>query len=82
MIIPVQVKLNVSTTKEVYTLGVATKINVISGDPYQGEYVVTPTRETQVLNTQGYYMEGDVTVNPIPPEYGLVTWNGSYLMIS
>lgn len=43
----------------------------------------TPTRSTQILTADsGYTGLGTVTVNPIPPEYGLVTWNGSVLTIS
>lgn len=49
---------------------------------YTGSYTVTPTRETQVLNTKDKVMTGNVTVNPIPQNYGLVTWNGSVLTVS
>jgi len=49
---------------------------------YTGEYEVTPTEETQVLATQGKIMTDNVTVNPIPNNYGLITWNGSVLTVS
>lgn len=52
------------------------------GVPYQGEYVVTPTLETQILHTAGTGMSQDVTINPIPSNYGLITWNGSTLTVS
>ena len=44
-------------------------------DYYDGEYEVTPTGETQVLPTVGKYMSADVTVKPIPKEYGLVSYD-------
>ena len=50
--------------------------------PYDGPYNVTPTRETQVLATRGHRMGADVTVDPIPSNYGLITWNGSVLRVS
>lgn len=53
-----------------------------SYDIYDGSYLVTPTRETQVLLTDNKYMQKNVVVNPIPKNYGLITWNGSYLTIS
>lgn len=53
-----------------------------SDNPYDGPYIITPNRNTQVLNTMGYTMTADVVVNPIPSNYGLVTWNGSVLTIS
>lgn len=49
---------------------------------YEGEYEVTPTQQTQILNTDALYMRGNVTINPIPSNYGLITWNGSTLTIS
>lgn len=54
----------------------------ISGDTFEGPYMVTPTRSTQLLHTSGKAMISDVIINPIPSNYGLVTWNGSVLTIS
>ena len=51
-------------------------------DDYTGAYTVTPTQETQVLSTRGLMMTDNVTVNPIPSNYGLITWNGSILTVS
>lgn len=48
---------------------------------YQGPYEVTPTREAQTLVTAGRRMASDVVVNPIPKNYGLVTWDGSIISI-
>ena len=52
------------------------------GYPYDGPYEVTPTRYTQVLYTNGKTLADDVTVKPIPPEYGLITYNGSVITVS
>lgn len=49
---------------------------------YEGEYEVTPSEETQTLATDSLYMRGNVTINPIPSNYGLITWNGSTLTVS
>ena len=49
---------------------------------YDGEYTVTPTEETQVLQTAGLVMAQDVTVDPIPRNYGLITWDGSKIRVS
>lgn len=50
--------------------------------PYEGPYEVTPSRETQVLNTEGLMMTASVTVNPIPRNYGLITYNGFEILVS
>lgn len=52
------------------------------GVPYTGAYEVTPTQSTQTLATNGRVMTADVTVNPIPSNYGLITYNGSILTVS
>lgn len=57
-------------------------VYINGGRPYQGEYEVTPSRQTQTLQTAGRVMSQDVVVNPIPSNYGLITWNGSALMVS
>ena len=53
----------------------------IGVDNYEGDYVITPTQETQTMNTQSLRMTQNVIINPIPSNYGLVTWNGSTLTI-
>lgn len=49
---------------------------------YEGSYVATPSAEAQVLETKNLRMTDNVTVNPIPSNYGLITWNGSVLTVS
>ena len=51
-------------------------------DEYTGAYEVTPTQSTQILNTADLVMSDNVVINPIPSNYGLVTWNGSVLTVS
>ncbi len=45
------------------------------GEPYKGDYAVTPKVEKQVMPTKGKYMVDDMVVNPIPQEYGLITYD-------
>lgn len=49
---------------------------------YTGPMEVTPTQETQILETAMKSVTGNITVNPIPSNYGLITWNGSSLRVS
>ena len=67
-------------------LGTSTGIPIarsfVERDPYDGPYVVTPSAETQVLHTERLRMTDDVTIAPIPSNYGLITWNGAYLSVS
>lgn len=49
---------------------------------YGGEYEVTPSTEPIVISTRQKYLSENITVNPIPHNYGLVSWNGLGLRIS
>jgi len=49
---------------------------------YEGEYTITPTQEAQTLSTAGLLMDGNVVINPIPSNYGLITYNGAVLTVS
>lgn len=55
---------------------------VVERDPYEGDYAITPGPEAVVLSTKDKRMTGDVVINPIPSNYGLITWNGSTLTVS
>ena len=54
----------------------------IDGETYDGEYEVTPTRETQILHTAAKIMSADAIVHPIPSNYGLITYNGFEILVS
>ena len=54
---------------------------VKSGD-YTGPYEVTPSEETQMLPTTNRTLESSIVINPIPSNYGLITWNGSFITVS
>ena len=80
---PWTVGLTVGTQAKTFTFEIDAKTVVVApGGQYPGPYTVTPTRSTQTLPTYGLTMGGNVIVNPIPPEYGLVTWNGYVLTVS
>lgn len=51
-------------------------------EDYAGPYEVTPTSDAQVLDTQWLRMVENVIVAPIPSNYGLISWDGSSLMVS
>jgi len=53
-----------------------------SGAPYRGAYEVTPTEYAQVLPTAGKTPSSDIVVQPIPSNYGLITYNGSVITVS
>lgn len=49
---------------------------------YAGPYEFTPTQETQTAHINRKMGTQDITINPIPKNYGLVTYNGSIITIT
>lgn len=49
---------------------------------YDGITEVTPSREGTVLRTKDTVVLENIVVNPIPSNWGLIGWNGSYLTVS
>ena len=70
------------STDATFPIGMGSVIAVPIGEHYEGAYEVTPNLTTQILPTEGLAMWHDVVVNPIPSNYGLITWNGAKLTVS
>ena len=60
----------------------ANLIRTTNYEEYSGETVVTPSAEVQVLQTGNRVVLENITINPIPSNYGLITWNGAVLTVS
>lgn len=51
-------------------------------ESYKGPYKIVPTLHRQIAKVKGLYATEDITVEKIPDNYGLITWNGSFLRVS
>ncbi len=49
---------------------------------YEGPYIVTPSSEEQTIAISEKLSLRDITVQPIPQNYGRIEWNGSTLRVS
>lgn len=49
---------------------------------YDGAYSFTPSSEEQTIETAGLVLSENITIKPIPSNYGLITWNGATLTVS
>lgn len=49
---------------------------------YIGPLAVYPTESEQVLETANKALRYNITIAPIPSNYGLITWNGTVLTVS
>lgn len=88
----IEVTLNVSTNSTVFALTVgenenvvlnpSSAVNVVSGEKYVGPYEITPSSQEQTISTDHLFMTGNVVVKAIPNNYGLITYNGGFLLVS
>ena len=49
---------------------------------YDGPVEVTPGGTEQKLETQGKLLLQDIVINPVPSNYGLISWNGLGIRVS
>lgn len=74
-----------SATADINRPGLSAAAIISGGNSYplyDGEYAFTPTTEAQTIETNGFALLDNITIAPIPNNYGLITWNGSTLTVS
>ena len=92
-LVPITVEMTVAESQQQFNLTVSENVmnynmtvseKFIAGvtPPYEGEYEFTPTSEVQTVLCNGMKMSDDIKINPIPQNYGLITYNGSYITVS
>ncbi len=62
--------------------GLTTIIKHSEMPAYTGVTEITPSDEIQTLQTASMALYDNITINPIPSNYGKITWNGSTLTVS
>lgn len=80
------------STNDAVTLNVAGSESVgLAAEPhivvdrsiiYDGAYEWTPSESVQTIEIANRKALDNIKINPIPQNYGLVTWNGSTLTVS
>lgn len=72
----------VTVLNPVVNVSIGSDIATVQPNPYTGATTITPTTETQTLQTANKSVLTDIVIEPIPNNYGLITWDGSRLTIS
>lgn len=49
---------------------------------YTGDYEIIPSGEQQIIPINGKIAERDITIKPIPQNYGRIAWDGNTLTVS
>ena len=74
-----ELSLNIPMDGEV---GIITKVVEHDLPVYTGATEITPSETEQILATADKVVTRNIVINPIPSNYGLITWDGSTLTIS
>ena len=51
-------------------------------DYFDGPYEYTPSEQTQIIPIIDYIASDNIVINPIPQNYGLITYNGINITVS
>lgn len=80
----VQPKLNVTFNAATMQTSTGTPVarEYVERPAYEGATEITPSETEQILQTKNFRMTENITVNPIPSNYGLITWDGSTITVS
>lgn len=60
----------------------SSELRIVEYPTYEGPTTVTPSDVPQVLSTAGRVVLDAITINPIPSNYGRITYNGSVITVS
>ena len=55
---------------------------VVDVDDYDGPYEFIPSDSAQTIPAAGLRLVQDVVIDPIPSNYGRITWNGLGIRVS
>ena len=51
-------------------------------EPYEGSYEFTPSGERQEIEIANKRAIENIVIDPIPDNYGLITWDGTVITVS
>ena len=49
---------------------------------YDGQYEFEPSNNAQIIQIKKLMAAADIIINPIPSNYGLITWSGAGIRVS
>lgn len=75
--------LNLSlSSSEAYNLEIGEITIAGHYEDYEGSYHFTPSARTQTIPVENMHTLSDIIIDPIPSNYGLITWDGSVITVS
>ena len=76
------VPLSVSSNTERIAMSVGMVLVTGMPEHYAGAYEFVPGNTAQIISVKDKMADADIIIDPIPSNYGKITWNGSILTVS
>lgn len=75
---------NMTVSEQMISVDAEISVQIVAGitPEFEGQYEYTPSAETITIPCSDYKMVDNITINPIPSNYGLITYNGAILTVS
>ena len=74
--------MDVTSSKETVGMDIGAEYAMSSTDPFEGSYEYTPSEQMQTIPIEDLRATQDIVIQPIPSNYGLITWDGRTLTVS
>ena len=74
--------MDVTSSEETIGMDIGAEYVMSSTDPFEGSYEYTPSEQTQTIPIEDLRATQDIVINPIPSNYGLITYNGVSITVS
>ena len=74
--------MDVTSSEETIGMDIGAEYAMSSTDPFEGSYEYTPSEQTQTIPIEDLRATQDIVINPIPSNYGLITYNGVSITVS
>lgn len=79
---PLLIPMTVAVDAVTLPVTIGANITVNTAPEYEGEFEFTPADTAQIIPVGGYRLSQDIVINPIPSNYGHISWNGAYITVS
>ena len=76
-----EIPVSVATDGVNLAVGLGAAYSVVEKEYYEGAYTFTPSDETQTIPTVDKVLREDIVINPVPSNYGRITYNGSAITV-
>lgn len=74
--------MDVTSSEETIGMDIGAEYAMSDTDPFEGSYEYTPSEQTQTIPIEDLRATQDIVINPIPSNYGLITYNGISITVS